>query len=199
MNNVAGGLCPARHALVGSGLTILGRQEAAAAPDDDAVGTLPDAPARPDRTTRSPVIVVDRYTSATPEQVWDVLADGWLYAGWVVGASRMRGVDQSWPAVDARLHHSVGPWPALVDDTTSVVAVDPGQRLELQARGWPAGEARVVVTVETEDDGTRIRMTEDVSRGPGRFVPAPLRQLAIAPRNAESLRRLALLAEGRAA
>ena len=34
-----------------------------------------------------------RIVHATPDQVWKVLADGWLYPLWVVGASRMREVD----------------------------------------------------------------------------------------------------------
>ena len=33
---------------------------------------------------------VSRVVQATPEQVWDVLADGWVYPVWVVGATRMR-------------------------------------------------------------------------------------------------------------
>ena len=49
-----------------------------------------------------------RLVSATPEQVWDVLADGWLYPVWVVGASRMREVEDAWPAPGSKLHHSVG-------------------------------------------------------------------------------------------
>ena len=40
---------------------------------------------------------VSRVMKATPDQVWDVLADGWLYPLWVVGASRMREVDDHWP------------------------------------------------------------------------------------------------------
>ena len=64
---------------------------------------------------------VTRTVLAVPDQVWGVLADGWLYPLWVVGASRMREVDDHWPAVGARLHHSVGAWPALIDDTTSVL------------------------------------------------------------------------------
>ena len=68
-----------------------------------------------------------RSVSATPEQVWEVLADGWLYPLFVVGASRMRDVDESWPAVGARLHHSVGTWPLLIDDTTEVLEVEEGQ------------------------------------------------------------------------
>ena len=35
-----------------------------------------------------------RAVDATPDQVWQVLADGWLYPLWVVGASRMRDVDE---------------------------------------------------------------------------------------------------------
>ena len=42
-----------------------------------------------------------RVVAATPDQVWRVLADGWLYPLWVVGATRMRDVDEHWPAVGA--------------------------------------------------------------------------------------------------
>ena len=38
-----------------------------------------------------------RSVSATPEQVWEVLSDGWLYPLFVVGASRMRDVDEAGP------------------------------------------------------------------------------------------------------
>ena len=33
-----------------------------------------------------------RAMSCSPQAVFDVLADGWLYPGWVVGASRMRDI-----------------------------------------------------------------------------------------------------------
>jgi hypothetical protein len=42
-----------------------------------------------------------------------------------------------------------------------------------------------------------IGIREDLVDGPGRIVPATLRQRMLVPRNRESLRRLALLAEGR--
>jgi uncharacterized protein YndB with AHSA1/START domain len=45
------------------------------------------------------MISTSRPIEATTEQVWAVLSDGWLYAGWVVGASRIREVDPRWPAV----------------------------------------------------------------------------------------------------
>ena len=60
-----------------------------------------------------------RLMHATPEQVWAVLSDGWLYPVWV-GASRMREVDETWPEVGSKLHHSVGAWPLLIDDNTEV-------------------------------------------------------------------------------
>jgi uncharacterized protein YndB with AHSA1/START domain len=144
------------------------------------------------------MIQVERLTSALPKDVWRVLGDGWLYSGWVVGASRMRDVDEEWPAVGARLNHSIGGWPLLLDDTTTVLEVVPEQRLVLQARGWPVGEARVEIELAPRDNGTLLHMAEDAASGPGKLIPAPLRAAAIGPRNVESLRRLALLAEGRA-
>lgn len=87
----------------------------------------------------------ERSVQAPPEDVWKVLADGWLYPGWVVGATRMRAVDPEWPAVGSRLHHSVGVWPAVLDDHTEAVECEPHRRLALRAKGWPLGEARVVI------------------------------------------------------
>ena len=44
---------------------------------------------------------VDCVIDADPAQVYAVLADGWLYPLWVVGATHMRQVDAHWPAVGA--------------------------------------------------------------------------------------------------
>src|SRR6478752_3157184 len=67
-----------------------------------------------------------RHLQAAPETVWEVLSDGWLFPVWVVGASRMREVDDHWPEPGARLHHSVGAWPVLLDDETEVLESVPG-------------------------------------------------------------------------
>lgn len=143
---------------------------------------------------------VTRTADAPPAAVWGVLADGWLYANWVVGACRIRDVDRSWPHPGARIHHSVGVWPALLDDSTHVLAAVTERELVLQARAWPAGEAVVRIVLEPESGGrTIIRMTEDAAAGPGRLIPHPVRQALIVPRNRESLGRLCLLAQGRPA
>lgn len=136
-------------------------------------------------------------TRASPAEVWAVLADGWHYAGWVVGASRVRAVDAHWPAEGSRLHHSFGMWPAVIDDNTEVLASVADVRLDLRARGWPAGEADVSIRLRASGAGTEIVIEEDAASGPGRLVPKPARDLMLHSRNAETLRRLAYLAERR--
>lgn len=138
-----------------------------------------------------------RIVAATPDQVWRVLSDGWLYPLWVVGATRMRDVDENWPAVGSRLHHSVGVWPLTIDDTTKVLEVSPPSLLRLRARAWPGGEADVELRVEPAEAGTRITIREDAVKGPGVLVPAPVRHLQLKWRNAEALQRLAYLVERR--
>lgn len=139
-----------------------------------------------------------RLIDAPPQAVFDVLADGWLFPSWVVGASRIRDVEDAWPAVGSKIHHSFGVWPAVIDDTTSVVEWDAPRHARFVARGWPVGEAAVIIDVRPRGDGSIVRMEEFASRGPGRLVPAPLMALALNYRNTEALQRLAWLAEGRA-
>lgn len=146
------------------------------------------------------MLEVIREVDAPVDRVWAVLSDGWSYASWVVGASRMRAVDASWPAVGAKLHHSAGVWPAVLNDETEVKASEPGHRLVLVARGRPFGEASIEFLLEPDAENpgrTTVRLREDAISGPGRLVPAPVRQLVIGGRNTETLRRLAYLAEGR--
>ena len=145
------------------------------------------------------VAVNERTVHASAEAVWEVLADGWLYPLWVVGASRMREVDGHWPEVGSRLHHSVGSWPLLVDDETEVVDVSPGESLTLLAKARPSGVARVTIRLEPLGAETRVVIEEDAVSGPALLVPKPLRRLALKWRNIESLRRLAYVAERRVA
>jgi uncharacterized protein YndB with AHSA1/START domain len=140
----------------------------------------------------------ERVVQATPEQVWEVLSDGWLYPLWVVGASRMRDVDETWPEVGSKLHHSVGVWPALIDDYTEVLECRPLRMLRLRARAWPTGEAGVTLRLEPEGAETRIVMEENATSGPASLIPKPVQDPMLVWRNVESLRRLAYLCERRA-
>lgn len=133
------------------------------------------------------------------ERAFAVLSDGWLYAGWVVGASHIRDVDPDWPAVGSRIHHSVGPWPFTAKDVTVVRAAEPPRRLELEARLWPVGSAHITLELTaTGPETTRIVMREHAMRGPGTLLPNSLQHAAIKPRNQESLARLCHLIVGRA-
>jgi len=142
--------------------------------------------------------VNERVVNASPQAVWDVLSDGWLYPLWVVGATRMRSVDASWPGTGARIHHSAGVWPLVVNDDTEVLAAEPLRRLELRAKGWPMGEAKVVIELEDLGSTTRVRIHEDATAGPGVLVPDLILQPVLKWRNVETLRRLAFVVEGRA-
>jgi hypothetical protein len=143
------------------------------------------------------VITMTRTVHASPQAVWDVLADGWLYPTWVVGASRMREVEHLWPAEGSRLHHSLGVWPLLINDDTEVVESRPGSLLSLRGRGWPLGEVAIVIRLHPVGAETEVVIEEDVVSGPGQLVPKPLRALALRWRNVETLRRLAYIAERR--
>lgn len=135
-----------------------------------------------------------RHLRCPPAAVFAVLADGWLYPGWVVGAARMRDVAASWPDPGSRLHHSFGAWPALVDDTTTVEECDPDRRLVLTARGWPMGAARVELTIEPRGSGCTVLIRETPVSGPAAWLRDLIEPLLFL-RNRETLRRLALLAE----
>jgi hypothetical protein len=137
--------------------------------------------------------------SASAQAVWKVLADGWTYPSWVVGASRMRAVAADWPAVGAELHHSIGVWPLLIDDVTRVLGADPERELRLRGKGRPVGEVEIhLVLRESRDGDCEVVMREDVVSGPTKLVLKPLRALMIKRRNTEALLRLAYLAEGSA-
>jgi hypothetical protein len=145
---------------------------------------------------RKAMSTVSRLFNSPADVVWKVIADGWLYSGWVVGASRIRAVDAHWPEAGSRLHHSVGAWPMVINDSTRVAAVEPGRSLELVARGWPLGEAKVVITLEDLGTQCRVTIAEDAIRGPGKLVPKTLRDPLIDVRNRETLNRLELMAAG---
>lgn len=140
-----------------------------------------------------------RHVEVPPATVWEVLSDGWLYPVWVVGASRMREVEEAWPSPGARIHHSVGVWPLLIDDHTEVLEAVPGSLLRLHVRGWPAGAGEVTIRLTPSGAGTEIDMEEDAVAGPGVLVPRPMRSAVLHWRNDEALQRLCYIAERRSA
>jgi uncharacterized protein YndB with AHSA1/START domain len=140
---------------------------------------------------------VSRNVQAPPQRIWAELADAWMYPVWLVGATHIRDVDATWPSPGAKLHHSVGPWPFSVSDTTEVVEAEQPHKLTLRARMWPIGEMRVDLVIEPDGENSRVTMTEGPLRGPSMWVHNPIQKWMLKRRNIESLNRLATVAEKR--
>lgn len=138
-----------------------------------------------------------REMSCSPEAVFEVLADGWLYPTWVAGASRMREVEETWPSPGAALHHSFGVWPLVLDDETRMLEWDPPHRVVMRPKGRPVGEVEVVLEVKPRGAGCVVRMSERPVAGPGRWFANPLLDAGILVRVRESLLRLSYVAENR--
>ncbi len=143
--------------------------------------------------------VQSRRVQASIDEVWSVVANGWMYSGWVVGASRIRDVDFTFPAAGSNLHQSVGIWPLLIDDVTTVVSVEPRRSLVLQVRSRPWGEGRVRLRLVEQGPHTVIEIDEEITRGLGRWLPRSAQVPLMNWRNRECLDRLAHLAERGAA
>ena len=139
-----------------------------------------------------------RVMNCTPQDVFDVLEDGWSYATWVVGAARIRAVDEDWPKKGSHVHHSVGLWPMLISDNTEVEAIDIPRRIALRVRVWPGGSGDVIITCTPHGDQTEVVMEEQLNSGPVSLLPKVLQDPLLHARNVETLRRLAYLAESRA-
>lgn len=138
---------------------------------------------------------VEREIAAGRERIVEILSDGWNYPTWVVGACRMRRVDGHWPQQGARLHHSVGVWPLVIDDSTDVVENALPDRLVLRARASVFGRAQITLEVESLGNRRcRVRMSEQVMDHLGKALPTMITDPPIVWRNTEVLGRLDALA-----
>jgi uncharacterized protein YndB with AHSA1/START domain len=134
---------------------------------------------------------ISRTVRATPERVFAELSDGWAYVGWVVGATHIRDVEQEWPNEGSKIHHKVGSWPAVIADATKSLRCEPDQRLTLQARAWPLGEAIVDIVLTGLPNGeTTVTLREAPSSGPARWLDNPVLRWILKVRNEETLSRL---------
>jgi uncharacterized protein YndB with AHSA1/START domain len=133
---------------------------------------------------------------ASPEAVWNVLADAPSYEDWVVGNKEVRDHDPRWPEPKTEFHHKVGIGPVFVKDKTVSLASEPTRRLVMNVRVMPVGHGVVTFELEPAGAGTTVRMKELPLAGPAKPlwpVLVPLVKL----RNAETLRRLKRRAEAR--
>jgi polyketide cyclase/dehydrase/lipid transport protein len=141
--------------------------------------------------------MVSDHIAAPVESVWAELADGWSYSAWVVGTIKIRAVDPGWPREGSKLFHAIGAWPLMLQDETEVTTCVEHERLVLQARGWPIGEATVDVRIAGEGAGTRVELREEPVSGPGAWLNNPLVDKVGEWRLTEMMARFTALVEGR--
>ncbi|MBB4662352.1 SRPBCC family protein [Conexibacter arvalis] len=135
---------------------------------------------------------------APPEAVFAVLADPRSFARWVVGSRAIRRADAGWPAPGSAFDHRVGVGPLTLADHSEVVESVPPHRLRLLVKARPLTRAHVLLRMEPRGaSGTRVALDEHPADMRSRIFLNPLTDPLVRLRNAESLRRLKALAEGR--
>ena len=133
--------------------------------------------------------------NAPPEAVFDVLAKPETYAHWVVGATKIRRADQTWPRKGAKFHHTQGFFGLGLPDNTEVVSANRPRQLILEARIRPFAINKVELRLRKRGSGTTVTMVEYPVGGIAEKLDNPLMHVALHLRNVESLRRLRKLAE----
>jgi hypothetical protein len=136
-------------------------------------------------------VSVQRITiEATPEQIFAVLLDPYSYPEWLVGARRIRSVDETWPEPGSAFHHVVGFGPITVADSTRIVQASAPALLELDVRARPFGRARTRFAVVALDHARSDLALEETPTSPVLRLLTPVLDAGIAVRNDASLKRL---------
>ena len=124
------------------------------------------------------------------------LADPLTYPNWLVGAQRIRSVDDDWPRPGSQFHHRVGVGPLTLDDDTTVVSVSTPDELVLRASLGPLGTALIRFTLEGSTP-TTVYFDEAPDSGLLKLIGRTIGRWALKPtawgRNEASLRRLSEL------
>lgn len=126
---------------------------------------------------------------APVEEVWDALVDVRTYPHWLIGARRIRRIDDGWPAPGTAFHHEVGiGGPLTIRDRTRSEIVEPGRRLRLDVRARPLLRADVTFELTPTPEGTEVSLEEHPT-GWHRLL-APLLAPLVMARNQASLGKL---------
>ncbi|MFD5800121.1 MULTISPECIES: SRPBCC family protein [unclassified Streptomyces] len=139
-----------------------------------------------------------RLIQATPQAVWDVLADGDLYVEWVVGPSDSTPRSGHWPEVGATIAYEVRLGPLRLDNESVVRHKADGRLLEIEAKAGRLGTARISVELRPWGEQCLVIVDEHPLRGPGGILHNTGVEALIQVRHRAMLARLARLCESRA-
>src|SRR3546814_254223 len=123
--------------------------------------------------------------------VWAALVDPDTYPDWLIGARRIRRVEDGWPRPGTSFHHVVGlGGPLSIADRTTALEVQDQRLLKMEVRARPLVHGSVTFTLEPADGGRSTTVTvEEHPVGLHRVLTPVLTPLAAA-RNRTSLEKL---------
>jgi len=130
--------------------------------------------------------------------VFAVLADPRTYPDWLIGANRIRALDDDWPRPGSRFHHTVGMWPVHINDHSELEAFDPPRSMRLSVRATALVRATVTISVRGDESSSIVCIAEEPRAGLVGEVVRPALDPVTHLRNHASLRRLARVVRERA-
>jgi uncharacterized protein YndB with AHSA1/START domain len=143
--------------------------------------------------------IVNVLVRRPPERVWEVLADGFAYAQWVVGTREIRRVDEGWPAVGTSIHYTLGLGPVTFRGRTTSRVVEEGRRLGLEADASVLGTARIMIELLPWGEDTVLLLDEHPLRGPGYRFHNTFSDALLLLRGRPMVKNLARVVESRSA
>ncbi|MFE6286385.1 SRPBCC family protein [Streptomyces sp. NPDC057877] len=136
-----------------------------------------------------------RLVQATPQAVWDVLADGSRYGEWVVGPSEVTPEGGQWPRVGATISYEIRLGPVRLRNVSVVRRCEPGSALEIEAKAGRLGTARIAIELRPWGEHCLVIVDEHPLRGPGGLLHNVGVEALIQVRHRAMLARLAKLCE----
>ena len=131
-----------------------------------------------------------RKIDAPQDAVFEALLDPNVYVEWVVGAKRVRWVDDEWPARGASFGHQLAGTGGVLRDKTTLVDLDEPRSLSLEAYARPFGKADVTISVTPTEGSSFVVVNESISKSSRLRKLKTLFDPMIYLRNVEGLRRL---------
>ncbi|MDL2079721.1 SRPBCC family protein [Streptomyces sp. GXMU-J15] len=136
-----------------------------------------------------------RLIRVSPDEVWDVLADGNRYAEWVVGTSESHPINGQWPKTGAAIGFEVPLGPVRLSNETVVRRCEEGVGLELEAHAGVLGTARIAIELRPWGEHCLVIVDEHPLRGAGGMLHNVGFEALIQLRHRAMLARLARLVE----
>jgi uncharacterized protein YndB with AHSA1/START domain len=140
-----------------------------------------------------------RTLAAPRSAVWGVLIDPRTYPDWLIGAARIRDVDDTWPRPGSQFHHRVGIGWFSIPDHSEVLDIEPGRMLRLLVEARPFIAGIVTFVLVSDSTGTAVAIEEEPRLRTIGNVVRPVMDPTIHHRNHRSLRRLDRIVQERIA